>query len=339
MTTDENAVCKYNTSDEDFSNMTNFTTTETTTHSIEISYTSDDSGTYYVRCNDTAGNEMTNSSSINYTADVTVTEDETSPGGGTSGTGRYPIYKPTQEQLKDGYEKSLGKNWILEFKVNNEDHQLKVDNIDNSNKIVTITVSSNPQTFNLRLDEIKKLDLNNDGHYDFYIEMENIIYNRANLIIKTIYEEIPTGQLPDKMQCNWLYWFDEDSTECGYKEFCGTLIYLGLRTFETLEECESSLEIAMGETEKICDEGIKRCSGNKLWECRNNKWTTIETCDYGCSPTSLTCNPPIEKPEKKDFWLHILIGVMVLVVIAVLIETGKVKKKLKAEKSKPKKKN
>ncbi len=37
-------------------------------------------------------------------------------------------------------------------------------------------------------------------------------------------------------ECKNLYWFDNSSTECGYKEFCGTYMYYGLRTFETKEE-------------------------------------------------------------------------------------------------------
>ena len=39
--------------------------------------------------------------------------------------------------------------------------------------------------------------------------------------------------------CNNLYWFDEDSSSCGQKEFCELYMYEGLRTFETLEKCET----------------------------------------------------------------------------------------------------
>jgi len=68
------------------------------------------------------------------------------------------------------------------------------------------------------------------------------------------------------------------------------------------------------EEEKICTEGEKRCLNNNLQECRNNKWQTIEICEYGCNSTSLTCNPaPVttEKPEEiteKDYtWIYIVI--------------------------------
>ncbi|MCC7552790.1 hypothetical protein KO317_03975 [Candidatus Micrarchaeota archaeon] len=43
------------------------------------------------------------------------------------------------------------------------------------------------------------------------------------------------------LECEMKYWFDEDSTECRYKEFCGMYMYYGLRTFESLEDCEEEL--------------------------------------------------------------------------------------------------
>jgi len=44
------------------------------------------------------------------------------------------------------------------------------------------------------------------------------------------------------IECKFRYWFDEDSAECEYKEFCGTFMYQGLRTFETLDECNEELK-------------------------------------------------------------------------------------------------
>jgi len=48
--------------------------------------------------------------------------------------------------------------------------------------------------------------------------------------------------------CRMLYWYDSNSTECGYKEFCGMYMYYGLHTFETLEECEASLSAALNKS-------------------------------------------------------------------------------------------
>jgi len=48
----------------------------------------------------------------------------------------------------------------------------------------------------------------------------------------------PTTTIP----CQYLWWFDDqDNSSCGYDQFCGAYMYLGLRTFETEQECESNL--------------------------------------------------------------------------------------------------
>jgi len=44
-----------------------------------------------------------------------------------------------------------------------------------------------------------------------------------------------------KQDCQYYYWFDNNTTTCGYKQFCGAFVYYGLRTFETRNECEDAL--------------------------------------------------------------------------------------------------
>lgn len=41
--------------------------------------------------------------------------------------------------------------------------------------------------------------------------------------------------------CEYLFWFDDTHRECRYEQFCGLYMYATLRTFETLEECQSAL--------------------------------------------------------------------------------------------------
>ena len=53
-------------------------------------------------------------------------------------------------------------------------------------------------------------------------------------------ETAPTPP-PTEPECNNYYWFDNDSTECGQKEFCGAFMYQGLQTFGTQAECETAL--------------------------------------------------------------------------------------------------
>lgn len=41
--------------------------------------------------------------------------------------------------------------------------------------------------------------------------------------------------------CQNLYWFDNENTACGYKQFCGFYMYRGLQTFTTLQNCQNAL--------------------------------------------------------------------------------------------------
>jgi hypothetical protein len=80
----------------------------------------------------------------------------------------------------------------MQFNFNNENHTIKLNDIINNKAI--ITVSSEPVTFTLGLNETKKINLNNDSYYDLSIFLKNISNSNANLIIKTIYEQISAGQ-------------------------------------------------------------------------------------------------------------------------------------------------
>jgi len=51
-------------------------------------------------------------------------------------------------------------------------------------------------------------------------------------------------------ECKTLYWFDDTTRTCDEpKEFCGTYMYSGLRTFETKEECLAALQTTATTTE------------------------------------------------------------------------------------------
>jgi len=284
VTTDENAVCRYNTSDENFLNMSNFSTTGTTTHSKIFTYTSDDSGTYYIRCKDLAGNIMNVSNSTNYAADVRK-EKTFSPtislggGGGSSGGAVVPsywtiTYSVNNDDFEVGYSKLLKERQRLKVKINDKNHYIGVVNLTNTT--VTINVSSTPQQAILSIGQEKMFDVTNDTYYDLYIKLNNITNNTANLTVKKIHEEISAKVLPLKEK------------------------------------------IISEEKEKICIEGEKRCLNDKLQECKNNTWTTIEICKFGCNKTTLICNSaPTERSEEKPInW--ILITVTIIVIIALV---------------------
>jgi len=75
--TNENAYCRYSTSDVAYLLMTEFTTSGSTSHSSTISLACDASYTYYVRCQDRSPNLNTNTTSTSVAFTITPAEAET----------------------------------------------------------------------------------------------------------------------------------------------------------------------------------------------------------------------------------------------------------------------
>jgi len=87
--------------------------------------------------------------------------------------------------------KKLYENWKIEFEFENKTYIIKLEEIINETAIISI---SDGQTFNLAVNETKKLGLNDDGFYDLEIFLNNVAYKKADLIVKFIYEEIPVEE-------------------------------------------------------------------------------------------------------------------------------------------------
>ncbi|MCK4997176.1 hypothetical protein KAS08_02635 [Candidatus Pacearchaeota archaeon] len=133
--------------------------------------------------------------SLNFSSAVSY--DEGTYGSGLYGTeqvisetssGGYPTFTPTQEQIIEGYEKSLYRKWKIRFEFDSESHIIKLDEVINRTAI--ITVSSKTITFNLTVNQTKKINLNDDEFFDLEIFLENIKGYKTNLIVKFMREEI-----------------------------------------------------------------------------------------------------------------------------------------------------
>jgi hypothetical protein len=48
------------------------------------------------------------------------------------------------------------------------------------------------------------------------------------------------------ISCRFLWWLDGEHKSCGYKQFCGSYLYYGLRTFESEKECQDSQQCYAG---------------------------------------------------------------------------------------------
>ena len=139
-------------------------------------------------------------SNLNVPSSTTDTETPTS----SSSSGGLPTYTITQSNLQQGYSKVLGKNWKIKFNMNNETHELKIDDIQNNS--ARITISSNSVTFNLSIKQTKKIDLNENGFYDVFVLLKTITgnsyYPRAEVFIKSINEIIPENQSNETAEDN-----------------------------------------------------------------------------------------------------------------------------------------
>ncbi len=123
-----------------------------------------------------------------YSLEETPVAEETT----SSSSSGSVTYRPTVVQLEKGYKKTLRKNQKMSFVVGGETHKLKLDGV--TDEIATITVSSEPVTFNLSINETKKLDLDSDGFYDLEVFLKDITglfyWKKVDLAVKVINEEI-----------------------------------------------------------------------------------------------------------------------------------------------------
>jgi len=125
-----------------------------------------------------------------------LTVSYTPPSGGTTGGGGgaptsfwTQTYEINDESFKQGYTKELAVKNRLKFSVNNEEHYVGI--LELNETIATIEVSSKTRQANLSIGQEEKFELTNDNFYELLVKLNSIENNKANLTIKSIYEEIP----------------------------------------------------------------------------------------------------------------------------------------------------
>lgn len=138
-----------------------------------------------VNCTDYAGN--VNASEVRtLIIEAASAAEESSPSA--SGVISAPIYLPSSGQLEAGYNVFLLNGGGVSFRLNDEAHSLRVNNI--TNESVGLTVSSTPQTKIISVGEEWKVELNSDKIYDLSLKLSSISFGRANVTIKSISEPI-----------------------------------------------------------------------------------------------------------------------------------------------------
>ena len=104
---------------------------------------------------------------------------------------------------------------------------LSVGVVEVNSSAVTINISSDPQQATLSEGETKKFDVTEDDYYDIQITLNDISGSKANLTVKSIYEEIPANLLTNcttDWQCtNWSDCKDGEQTRvCTDASSCET---------------------------------------------------------------------------------------------------------------------
>ncbi|MEJ2267793.1 MAG: hypothetical protein P8X70_01825 [Nanoarchaeota archaeon] len=93
----------------------------------------------------------------------------------------------SEEQVSQGVLIDLKENKQNKFKINDEEHTIKINSIKGN--LVSLTIQSTSITMDLKVGENKKIDFEKDGYYDLYIKIENVEGEKVKVEIKKINEE------------------------------------------------------------------------------------------------------------------------------------------------------
>ncbi|MCR4327814.1 MAG: S8 family serine peptidase [Nanoarchaeota archaeon] len=171
--------------------------TNTISHSLSVG-----SYEWKVSCIDEAGNTGNSSSR-------TLTMRSPSSGGGGGGTSSSSQNIPTDttikinlssEELEKGITKIFNKSRKITFEYLSKTYELSINSIGNNEVNFLI---QNHSSFTIKINEIKKLNLNKDDFYDLEIIVLNVSEKEAEIFLrrlneeinsKTVFEEEPTEE-------------------------------------------------------------------------------------------------------------------------------------------------
>jgi hypothetical protein len=101
-------------------------------------------------------------------------------------------YITTDTQFQTGYSKTLNAKERVKVKVVNTDHYIGVKSITSTSAVIEI--ASDPIEITLDIGEDAKADVNDDGVYDIYVVLNNIVDGKAEITIQKISEEVAQGE-------------------------------------------------------------------------------------------------------------------------------------------------
>ncbi len=151
---------------------------------------------YIVTCTDSAGNSGSSSSTSFSTTDCSSSGVSS---GGSSSTSWSMTYSPLESELvsTEGYTKEMKVKERIKVEVysegfssgSKETHYVGIKEIKSDS--VVVEVASTPIEVELNAGEDVSVDVNEDGYYDVYVKLNEIVNNKADLTIMKVYEEVP----------------------------------------------------------------------------------------------------------------------------------------------------
>lgn len=195
----------------------------------------------------------------------------------------------SDEELSQGVSLNLKENKEIKFKIDDEQHSIKVNSVFSDS--VSITVQSDPVSVTLGIGENKKFDFEQDGIFDLYIKLNDIIEGEADFLLKKIAEEcIEDWNCTDWSDCE----NGEQIRECVDLNNCNT----ENDKPDEIQECE--IVLSCSEQEGVVCSGTETCNGTItnssegdccLGECVEIEAIACET-DIDCFiNASETCHP------------------------------------------------
>jgi hypothetical protein len=147
-----------------------------------------------VTCTDLSGNQ--NTSAIKFfkiTAEPSDSDDSDTTSTTTSPSTpslTSKIYSISKEEFITGYAKEIIKDEKIKFThTDNNVHSLTLKKVTSNS--VELEIRSSPIKVILNVGESKKLNLASTTHFDFFVKLVGIKNQKADIIVKSIYEEIP----------------------------------------------------------------------------------------------------------------------------------------------------
>jgi len=190
-------------------NITNSSITNLSANHYFVQTFSPASYVWSINCTDKAGN-IANSSNRSFMVNAP------SPSSGGAGGGGSSTEKTTKtlssSQLVSGSSQQLASGEEIDFVLpsvaggsvespgasagsttSSGSHSITVNAL--SSNYANITLRSSPINLIIRVDEEKKFNLSSNNYYDFYIKLNSIQNNKANLTMKSIYELIKVNSV------------------------------------------------------------------------------------------------------------------------------------------------